>query len=49
MVIVIRWCIPDIPLKLKEKIQRERYVTNEIIIEQETNQAKYLSETRHEI
>lgn len=39
MVIAIRWCIPDVPAKLKEKIQRERYVTNEIIIAQETKQA----------
>lgn len=49
MVIAIRWCIPDVPAGLKEKIQRERYVTNEIIIAQETKQAQYLSEVHHDV
>ncbi len=40
IVILIQWCIPDMPMKLKEEIQREKYITNEIIIAQETSRVE---------
>ncbi|XP_024217091.1 anoctamin-5 isoform X4 [Halyomorpha halys] len=36
----IQWCIPDIPSDLRDQIKREAYLTNELIIEYETQQAK---------
>jgi len=33
--IFVRWCIPDMSPKLHDKIRREAYITNEIIIHQE--------------
>lgn len=37
--ILVRWCIPDINPKLRDKIRREAYITNEIIIQQEASRA----------
>jgi len=39
-VMLINWCIPDVPRKLSEKIRQEAYFTNEIIIKQEMIRAK---------
>lgn len=38
--IFVRWCIPDIHPKLRDKIRRETYITNEIIIQQEALRAR---------
>lgn len=38
--ILVRWCIPDISPKLRDKIRREAYLTNEIIIHQEALRAR---------
>lgn len=38
--ILVRWCIPDMPAKLRDQIRREAYITNEIIIKQESMRAK---------
>jgi hypothetical protein len=38
--ILVRWCIPDMSVTLKDTIRREAYVTNEIIIQQETMRAR---------
>lgn len=35
VMILVRWCIPDMSPKLRDKIRREAYITNEIIIHQE--------------
>lgn len=43
--IFIRWCIPDMTSKLRNKIRREAYITNEIIIHQEALRASERSET----
>ncbi|EFA04121.2 anoctamin-5 isoform X2 [Tribolium castaneum] len=40
IIIIIKWCIPDIPGDLKDRIRREAYITNEIIIKQETIRAQ---------
>lgn len=40
IIIIIKWCIPDIPGALKDRIRREAYITNEIIIKQETIRAQ---------
>ncbi|GLV37940.1 subdued [Carabus blaptoides fortunei] len=40
VMIVVRWCIPDIPCELRDRIRKEAYVTNEIIIKQETMRAQ---------
>lgn len=40
VMIVVKWCIPDIPGDLKDRIRREAYITNEIIIKQETIRAQ---------
>jgi len=37
--ILVRWCIPDMSPKLRDRIRREAYITNEIIIHQEALQA----------
>lgn len=37
--ILVRWCIPDMSSKLRDKIRREAYITNEIIIHQEALRA----------
>lgn len=45
VMILVRWCIPDMPADLRDRIRREAYITNEIIIKQETIRAqlgKYL-------
>ncbi|XP_063913135.1 anoctamin-4 isoform X3 [Zophobas morio] len=51
IIIIIKWCIPDIPGELKDRIRREAYITNEIIIKQETIRAQngylYPSPTLH--
>jgi anoctamin-1 len=51
IIIIIKWCIPDIPGDLKDRIRREAYITNEIIIKQETIRAQhgylYPSPTMH--
>lgn len=40
VMIMVKWCIPDIPGLLREEIRREAYVTNEIIIKQEAIRAQ---------
>lgn len=40
VMILVRWCIPDMPAELRDQIRREAYITNEIIIKQETIRAK---------
>lgn len=34
--ILVKWCIPDMSTKLRYTIRREAYITNEIIIHQES-------------
>lgn len=41
VVIAVQWCIPDIPSLLKDQIKREAYLTNEIIIQHETQRARH--------
>lgn len=38
--IIVKWGIPDIPTNLRERIRREAYITNEIIIKQEMLRAQ---------
>ncbi|RZB39519.1 anoctamin-4-like, partial [Asbolus verrucosus] len=40
IIIILKWCIPDMPGKLRDRIRREAYLTNEIIIKQETIRAQ---------
>lgn len=40
VMIFVRWCIPDIPASLRDQIRREAYITNEIIIHQESMKMK---------
>lgn len=40
VMIFVRWCIPDIPATLRDQIRREAYITNEIIIHQESLKVK---------
>ncbi|KAG7214025.1 hypothetical protein KM043_001395 [Ampulex compressa] len=39
VMILVRWCIPDMTPQLRDKIRREAYITNEIIIQQEALRA----------
>ncbi|CAB0030257.1 unnamed protein product [Trichogramma brassicae] len=39
IIIIVRWCIPDMSAKLRDKIRREAYITNEIIIQHEARRA----------
>ncbi|KAL9888568.1 anoctamin 1 isoform 2-T2 [Glossina fuscipes fuscipes] len=41
VMILVRWCIPDMSVELRDQIRREVYITNEIIIEQETRRARF--------
>lgn len=41
--IVVRWAIPDMSAELRDKIRRESYITNEIIIKQEAERARRLA------
>jgi len=43
--ILVRWCIPDMPARLRDQIRREMYITNEIIIKQETARARRMCGT----
>lgn len=38
--ILVRWGIPDLPGDLRDRIRREAYLTNEIIIKQEAIRAQ---------
>lgn len=40
VMILVRWGIPDMSGDLHDKIRREAYITNEIIIEQEAKRAR---------
>jgi anoctamin-1 len=40
VMIVVRWCIPDMSGLLHDQIRREAYITNEVIIQQETMRAR---------
>ncbi|XP_052128356.1 anoctamin-1 [Frankliniella occidentalis] len=42
VMILVRWCIPDMSASLRDQIRREMYITNEIIIRQETARARQL-------
>ncbi|XP_034248774.1 anoctamin-1-like isoform X2 [Thrips palmi] len=42
VMILVRWCIPDMSSSLRDQIRRETYITNEIIIRQETARARQL-------
>lgn len=39
----VRWAIPDMSSELRDKIRREAYITNEIIIKQEAERARKLT------
>ncbi|KAH8344426.1 hypothetical protein KR084_011364 [Drosophila pseudotakahashii] len=41
VMILVRWCIPDMSVELRDQIRREVYVTNEIIIDQEAHRARF--------
>lgn len=43
VIILIKWFIPDVPSKLKYQIQRERYITNEIVISHERNRIQTMT------
>uniref|UniRef100_A0A6M2E3R9 Anoctamin n=1 Tax=Xenopsylla cheopis TaxID=163159 RepID=A0A6M2E3R9_XENCH len=40
VMIFVRWVIPDMPQALRDQIRREAYITNEIIIKQESTRAR---------
>lgn len=40
VMIIVKWCIPDVPVELRDQIRREAYITNEIIIHQESLRAQ---------
>lgn len=42
VIILVRWCIPDMSSKLKDKIRREAFITNEIIIQHEAQRVSTL-------
>ncbi|XP_015601700.1 anoctamin-1 isoform X2 [Cephus cinctus] len=47
--IFLRWCIPDMNSNLRDQIRREAYITNEIIIQQETMRAGRCSNENTEV
>lgn len=40
VVLLVKWCVPDTPARLKEQIRREAYITNEIIIAEEAARSR---------
>lgn len=40
VMLLVQWCVPDMPGYLKDKIRREAFITSEIIIKQETERAR---------
>lgn len=40
---LMRWTIPDVPQQLRQQIRQHTYLTNELILQQEFNRAKELS------
>ncbi|KAJ9596645.1 hypothetical protein L9F63_012342, partial [Diploptera punctata] len=51
VMILVRWCIPDMRTELRDQIRREAYITNEIIIQQEALRARaslLTGEQKHE-
>nr|XP_014087850.2 anoctamin-1 isoform X1 [Bactrocera oleae] len=40
VMILVRWCIPDMSVELRDQIRREVYLTNEIIIAKEAERAR---------
>ncbi|XP_053969890.1 anoctamin-5 isoform X2 [Anastrepha ludens] len=40
VMILVRWCIPDMSVELRDQIRREVYLTNEIIINKEAERAR---------
>ncbi|KAJ8955607.1 hypothetical protein NQ318_001437 [Aromia moschata] len=40
IMIIVKWAIPDVPSELRDKIRRETYITNEIIIREEAIRAQ---------
>lgn len=48
VMIFVRWCIPDMAHELRDQIRREAYITNEIIIKQETVRARNEANRRRE-
>jgi anoctamin-1 len=47
VMILVRWCIPDVPRGLREQIRREAYLTNEMIIQQEALRARSRMRDHH--
>lgn len=45
VMILVRWAIPDMSAELRDKIRREAYITNEIIIKQEALRAHRLTKS----
>lgn len=43
VMIMVKWCIPDVPGHLRDRIRREAFITNEIIIKQEAMRAQSLT------
>lgn len=39
VIILVRWCVPDVSQELRDKIRREVYITNEIVIHHEAQRA----------
>ncbi|XP_015115745.1 anoctamin-4 isoform X1 [Diachasma alloeum] len=39
VMILVRWCIPDMSPELRDRVRREAYITNEIIIQREALRA----------
>lgn len=46
VMLLVRWLIPDVSGELRDQIRREAYITNEIIIRQETKRAANESSNR---
>ncbi|KAM8704225.1 hypothetical protein ACLKA7_008772 [Drosophila subpalustris] len=49
VMILVRWCIPDMSVELRDQIRREVYITNEIIIDQEARRARFERAKRNSV
>lgn len=46
--IIVRWAIPDMSTELRDKIRREAYITNEIIIAQEAKRSQMMANANNQ-
>lgn len=45
---LMRWIIPDVPQQLRQRMRQHAYLSNELIMQQESNRVKEISQNEME-